>query len=106
MGFKTKWARLLFIDRKIGEGSYPNSHSLAKEWEGVSYKTIQRDIDYMRDRSEEHTSELQSHSFISYAVFCLKKKICRLLLEINKFLPLPGSSSLYTHHSTYSSTST
>src|ERR1051326_4022376 len=27
-----------------------------------------------RDRSEEHTSELQSHSFISYAVFCLKKK--------------------------------
>ena len=26
-------------------------------------------------RSEEHTSELQSHSFISYAVFCLKKKL-------------------------------
>ena len=26
------------------------------------------------ERSEEHTSELQSHSFISYAVFCLKKK--------------------------------
>src|SRR5213080_2625132 len=27
-----------------------------------------------RERSEEHTSELQSHSGISYAVFCLKKK--------------------------------
>src|ERR1051326_9444642 len=26
-------------------------------------------------RSEEQTSELQSHSFISYAVFCLKKKM-------------------------------
>ena len=26
-------------------------------------------------RSEEHTSELQSQSTISYAVFCLKKKI-------------------------------
>ena len=26
------------------------------------------------ERSEEHTSELQSHSFISYAVFCFKKK--------------------------------
>ena len=26
-------------------------------------------------RSEEHTSELQSQSLISYAVFCLKKKI-------------------------------
>ena len=25
-------------------------------------------------RSEEHTSELQSHSFISYAVVCLKNK--------------------------------
>jgi len=25
-------------------------------------------------RSEEHTSELQSHTEISYAVFCLKKK--------------------------------
>ena len=28
-------------------------------------------------RSEEHTSELQSHSFNSYAVFCLKKKKSR-----------------------------
>src|SRR5213595_4199913 len=27
-----------------------------------------------RGRSEEHTSELQSPSVISYAVFCLKKK--------------------------------
>src|SRR5881409_4115186 len=27
-----------------------------------------------RARSEEHTSELQSQSQISYAVFCLKKK--------------------------------
>src|ERR1051326_5206447 len=29
--------------------------------------------DTMKSRSEEHTSELQSHSFISYAVFCLTK---------------------------------
>src|SRR5881275_3764477 len=27
-----------------------------------------------RRRSEEHTSELQSHGTISYAVFCLKQK--------------------------------
>ena len=27
-----------------------------------------------QDRSEEHTSELQSRPHISYAVFCLKKK--------------------------------
>src|SRR3546814_1854023 len=32
-------------------------------------------IDAADDRSEEHTSELQSLMRISYAVFCLKKKI-------------------------------
>src|SRR3546814_5764092 len=31
--------------------------------------------DYDKVRSEEHTSELQSLMRISYAVFCLKKKI-------------------------------
>src|SRR3546814_5193049 len=30
--------------------------------------------DYSMERSEEHTSELQSLMRISYAVFCLKKK--------------------------------
>src|ERR1051326_6597188 len=44
-----------------------------------------------RPRSEEHTSELQLHSFISYAVFCLKKKnlvnevrlgLCRLTVVL------------------------
>src|SRR5213596_3911428 len=33
------------------------------------------------DRSEEHTSELQSHGLISYAVFCLKK--IKLIRRIN-----------------------
>src|SRR3546814_2075523 len=35
------------------------------------------------DRSEEHTSELQSLMRISYAVFCLKKKIhiCKMRLK-------------------------
>src|SRR3546814_1172125 len=32
-------------------------------------------LDHHRQRSEEHTSELQSLMRISYAVFCLKKKI-------------------------------
>src|SRR3546814_4951006 len=34
-----------------------------------------RSIIYRANRSEEHTSELQSLMRISYAVFCLKKKI-------------------------------
>ena len=37
------------------------------------------------ERSEEHTSELQSHSFISYAVFCLKKK--KLITKFISSLP-------------------
>src|SRR3546814_8745902 len=35
-------------------------------------------------RSEEHTSELQSLMRISYAVFCLKKKIQRHIHTFNK----------------------
>src|SRR3546814_1029507 len=34
-------------------------------------------------RSEEHTSELQSLMRISYAVFCLKKKIDTLQMVVN-----------------------
>src|SRR3546814_2102634 len=34
-----------------------------------------RQQSYLDPRSEEHTSELQSLMRISYAVFCLKKKI-------------------------------
>src|SRR3546814_7505822 len=42
-------------------------------------RTVQRRLGQFRrrrrpDRSEEHTSELQSLMRISYAVFCLKKK--------------------------------
>src|SRR3546814_4722138 len=33
-----------------------------------------RQLAHLHDRSEEHTSELQSLMRISYAVFCLKKK--------------------------------
>src|SRR3546814_7001832 len=43
-----------------------------------------------RIRSEEHTSELQSLMRISYAVFCLKKKITRITennLELELSLP-------------------
>ncbi len=45
--FKPQYRRLLFIDREIRRGRYPNCRSLAEAWE-VSSKTIQRDIDYLR----------------------------------------------------------
>ena len=67
----------LRIDKnKLKKFGIPQGKHLAKILEGKSivfnnkrYKA--KDLTY---RSEEHTSELQSHSFISYAVFCLKKK--------------------------------
>src|SRR3546814_4548278 len=45
------------------------------------------DVAFGQDRSEEHTSELQSLMRISYAVFCLKKKNTRLITNSNS-LPL------------------
>src|SRR3546814_7037192 len=35
---------------------------------------VDKGLGFVRKRSEEHTSELQSLMRISYAVFCLKKK--------------------------------
>ena len=56
----------------------------------VSYTVIDttQNINYFQAfclgiRSEEHTSELQSHRFISYAVFCLKKNITNFYLKTN-----------------------
>jgi proteasome accessory factor B len=45
--YKPQHARLLYIDREIGKGGYPNNSQLALGYE-VSAKTVQRDIDYMR----------------------------------------------------------
>src|SRR3546814_5193549 len=44
---------------------------------GVPDRTVGALGEPLRVRSEEHTSELQSLMRISYAVFCLKKKITK-----------------------------
>src|SRR3546814_9041210 len=46
-------------------GQYKSAHML---------RQMARELEKLADRSEEHTSELQSLMRISYAVFCLKKK--------------------------------
>src|SRR3546814_2606360 len=46
------------------------AHLLQKQWHAPPTTACGR----LFDRSEEHTSELQSLMRISYAVFCLKKK--------------------------------
>src|SRR3546814_9193019 len=45
------------------------THSMTVDSNALERSALER-----KDRSEEHTSELQSLMRISYAVFCLKKK--------------------------------
>src|SRR3546814_6565532 len=45
--------------------------------EGLFVLALDRGLHRRAERSEEHTSELQSLMRISYAVFCLKKKTSR-----------------------------
>src|SRR3546814_3295139 len=47
-------------------------------WSRVRYNGLQLAEQTGANRSEEHTSELQSLMRISYAVFCLKKKTTSL----------------------------
>src|SRR3546814_6756973 len=66
--------------REIFLEEYP-AHLLGAIPMLLSHQVAGRKGEYARgtstimDRSEEHTSELQSLMRISYAVFCLKKKI-------------------------------
>src|SRR3546814_1081149 len=47
--------------------------AVTDDWD--KFDTFQTYDSFTAERSEEHTSELQSLMRISYAVFCLKKKI-------------------------------
>lgn len=46
--YNISYSRILFIDKEISEGHYPNANQLSKKCE-VSVSTIKRDISYMRD---------------------------------------------------------
>ncbi len=46
---KSQYARLIELDGLIRQGRYPNCLTFAEEW-GVSSKTVQRDIDFLRDQ--------------------------------------------------------
>src|ERR1051326_8694458 len=48
-------------------------HQIARRSRNPNYFFTDLTSKQSSERSEEHTSELQSHSFISYAVFCFKK---------------------------------
>src|SRR3546814_3867208 len=56
---------------------------LCRDFRGALLVLRVEHVDHVAMRSEEHTSELQSLMRISYAVFCLKKKIkIKITIEI------------------------
>src|SRR3546814_7056121 len=57
-------------DFQRGENSFD-------EWSGDPLKADAKTLGAIEQRSEEHTSELQSLMRISYAVFCLKTNTTR-----------------------------
>src|SRR3546814_10790479 len=57
----------------VHRGVYARSANMTLAYEAARRRVAQF-IGAASDRSEEHTSELQSLMRISYAVFCLKKK--------------------------------
>jgi predicted DNA-binding transcriptional regulator YafY len=48
---RTMLARIYYIDRQIGAGTYPNTRTLAEAWE-CGTATISRDLDFLRDMME------------------------------------------------------
>src|SRR3546814_10594215 len=64
----------LSIRSDPADGPVKNVTLTAYVSKGTYIRSLARDIALALDRSEEHTSELQSLMRISYAVFCLKKK--------------------------------
>ena len=81
-----------------GSSDFPNLRSYRLFIERIVDKLNKRCRGRLAEeqRSEEHTSELQSHSFISYAVFCLKKKKTILFFFFSIFF-FPYPSSVYFH---------
>src|SRR3546814_7856414 len=66
----------LFRSRRRAADQQRQFEALTLHFLGHRHHLVQRWRDQagQADRSEEHTSELQSLMRISYAVFCLKKK--------------------------------
>src|SRR3546814_4514457 len=62
-----------------GPGWLKRAQRIPRQWTNLNQRSIapikSGKSDRRQCRSEEHTSELQSLMRISYAVFCLKKKI-------------------------------
>src|SRR3546814_5882991 len=82
------------IHQRIGESHMRDLSAAMNEIIAANVKLLrQRHAPNQTVRSEEHTSELQSLMRISYAVFCLKKKIKTHLY------PTPTKTTFTSMHS-------
>src|SRR3546814_10358131 len=82
--------------------SLEDARSSARGWKESALERLS-EIDALRNcahRSEEHTSELQSLMRISYAVFCLHKKIPTYEKSINRLTNL-NVHSIKLNHATH-----
>lgn len=114
-GEKQQFIRWNNIDRQLREKRYPNCKSLAMSIEGVSPKTIQRDIDYLKNFHDAPIEyDRQRHGFYyskpNYRLPVLNMTesdlfalcIARHVLEQYKGTPLhPRLSSIYDRITTY-----
>ena len=71
---------LIVTGRGLGFGVKPGykieAETVERSYRMTSPAVQQKLVELLEQiRSEEHTSELQSRETISYAVFCLKKKV-------------------------------
>src|ERR1043165_10115152 len=64
----------LMIRRPPRSTLFPYTTLFRSPWYDLEHTVYQQKTAGWNNRSEEHTSELQSRGLISYAVFCLKKK--------------------------------
>jgi predicted DNA-binding transcriptional regulator YafY len=84
---KTQFARLTELDRQIRDGRYPNALTFSGEWE-VSQKTVQRDIEFLRDALGAPLAYDRTHRGYHYtdktwflpAMNLSESELCSLLL--------------------------
>src|SRR3546814_7760777 len=62
------------LGRRVQTGYDPETGQPQYEMEELDFDVLPQIVVVVDERSEEHTSELQSLMRISYAVFCLKTK--------------------------------
>src|SRR3546814_5858149 len=74
----------LLFDRSPLDASTVNAYTSSMPRPSMHARAVAKPSpDFLSRRSEEHTSELQSLMRISYAVFCLKKKKNKQIIEHN-----------------------